>query len=149
IYRRAYAPNLVQVGDEIRMYFIHKPPRKDWQAVPWEVHLATGRDLHSLKPHAANPVLVVSQPWEKGALFYPYVIKEGATWVMFYASYYQDASFKDQRTAIGMATSADGVAWTKSPENPVLTPTPASPYDSRYVSSQSVLRDGDHYKMYF
>lgn len=149
IFPRAYAPNLVQVGDEIRMYFIHKPPRKDGQAVPWEVHLATGRDFYSLKPHAANPVLVISQPWEKGALFYPYVIKEGATWVMFYASYYQDAAFRDQRTAIGIATSSDGVTWTKSNANPVLTPTPGSPYDSRYVSSQSVLRDGDHYKMYF
>lgn len=149
IFRRAYAPNLLHVRDEIWMYFVHKPPRKNGVAVPWEIHLATGQDFHSLKPHAANPVLVISQPWEKGALFYPYVLREGSTWVMFYASYWQSPSVKEQSTAIGMATSADGLRWTKAISNPVLTPTPGSSYDSRYTSSQSVVRDGDQYRMYY
>lgn len=149
IFKRAYAPNVVQVGDELRLYYISKPARKDGQAVPWQVHLATGKDFSSLKDHPGNPILVVSQPWEKGALFYPYVLREGKTWVMFYASYWQDLSFREQRTAIGMATSPDGVRWTKSDRNPVLTPTPGSTFDSRYTSSQSVIRDGDGYKLYY
>jgi predicted GH43/DUF377 family glycosyl hydrolase len=149
IFKKAYAPNLVQTGDELRMYYIHKPKLTDGKAGPWEVHLATGKDFHSLKAHPANPMLTVSQPWEKGALFYPYVLRENKTWVMFYASYWQKHPTSKSATAIGIATSRDGLHWIKSPANPVLTPTPGSTYDSIYTSSQAVLRDGDGYKLYY
>jgi predicted GH43/DUF377 family glycosyl hydrolase len=149
IYRSAYSPNLVQAGDELRMYYIAKPAKRDGKAVPWEVHLATGADLHSLKPHPANPVLTISQHWEKGALFYPYVLREGQTWVMFYAAYWQDPPSRKGSTAIGMATSPDGTTWTKHARNPILTPTAGSTYDSLYTSSQSVIRDGDIWRMYY
>ena len=149
IYKSAYAPHLVKVGDEIRMFYISKPPKRDGKSVPWEVHLATGADLYSLKPHASNPVLTVSQPWEKGALFYPYVLKEDDIWVMFYASYWQNHPTSKGATAIGTATSSDGVKWTKNPSNPVLTPSPDSTYDSVYNSSESVIRDGDTYRLYY
>ena len=152
IYRLAYAPNLVQVGNEVRMYFIRKPGIEGvGEKRPWEVHLATGRDLFSLKAHPANPMLKISQPWEKGALFYPYVIQEGKTWILFYASYWDKKDPKDKTTytAIGMATSPDGIRWTKHDGNPILTPIPGSAYESVYNSSQSVIWDGDHYKMYY
>ena len=50
---------------------------------------------------------------------------------------------------VGLATSADGVVWTKSEQNPILTPTPDSEFDSVYTSAQSVIRDGDGYRMYY
>jgi hypothetical protein len=151
IYRAAYAPNLVGVDGQIRMYYIHKPPSPGDARIPWEVHLATGFDLVSLKPHPANPVLKISQPWETGALFYPYVIREGNRWVMFYASYWKNpAGVKGiNYTAIGTAYSDDGIRWSKNAANPVLTPIDGSSYESVYNSSQSVLWDGDHYKMYY
>jgi predicted GH43/DUF377 family glycosyl hydrolase len=149
IFKSAYSPNIIMAGDELRMYYISKPKKKDGKAVPWEVHLATGKDIYSLKAHAANPVLAVSQPWERGALFYPYVAREEDTWVMFYGAYWATAPTKKQCTAIGTATSKDGVAWTKNESNPVLTPTMGSAYDSVYTSSQSVIRDGDVYRMYY
>jgi hypothetical protein len=151
VFRRGYAPTVVHTGAEIRMYYIHKPtPKGSDNPRPWEVHLATGNDLFSLKPHAANPLLMVSQPWEKKALFYPWVIQEGSTWVMFYASYWnkKDAG-KTDYTAIGMATSDDGIRWKKLPNNPILTPIPGSSYESVYNSSQSVIRDGGGYRLYY
>jgi len=149
IFKKAYAPNLVQAGDELRMYYIHKPRLPDGKAGPWEVHLATGKDFHLLKPHPSNPMLTVSQPWEKGALFYPYVLRENETWVMLYGAYWENHPTSKSATAIGIATSRDGVHWTKSAANPALTPTPGSSYDSIYTSSQAVLRDGDGYKLYY
>jgi len=149
IFKAAYAPNLVQTGEELRMYYIHKPAPPGGKPGPWEIHLASGKDFHSFKPHPANPMLTVSQPWEKGALFYPYVLRENGTWVMFYAAYWKNHPASKSATAIGMATSRDGIQWTKIDANPVLTPTPGSSYDSIYTSSQSVLRDGDVYKMYY
>jgi predicted GH43/DUF377 family glycosyl hydrolase len=149
IFKRAYAPNLIQMGDEIRMYYIAKPKAVNGKAVPWEVHLATGRDFHSLKAHLGNPVLKISQSWEKGALFYPYVLRENQTWVMFYGAYWQGHPSAKTSTAMGIAFSPDGVQWTKPEMNPILTPTPGSTYDSIYTSSEAVLRDGDHYKLYY
>lgn len=151
IYRAAYAPNLVAVDGQIRMYYIHKPSPKGGPKVPWEVHLATGKDLYSLRAHAANPMLKISQPWETGALFYPYVIQENGKWVMFYASYWnKPRGVKGTLyTAIGTAVSDDGIRWTKNPANPILTPIDGSTYESVYNSSQSVIWDGDHYKMYY
>ena len=148
VYKSAYAPNLVEVDGELRMYYIHKPKSVDGK-VPWEVHLATGRDFHSLKAHPSNPVLRISQPWEKGALFYPYVLRDNRKWVMFYAAYWKSQSSGKDMTAIGVATSTDGMQWTKNPANPVLTPTPGSSYDSTYTSSQSVIRDGSLWRLYY
>ena len=91
-------------------------------------------------------MLTLTQSWENANLFYPYVIQEGKTWVMFYASYWKG---HPRSTAIGMAISGNGRAWTKSPANPILTPTPGSSYDSTYTSAQSVIRDGEEYKMYY
>jgi hypothetical protein len=73
------------------------------------------------------------------------VQRDDNTWVMFYAGYWKDQS----HTAIGAATSTDGIRWTKSADNPVVTPTPTSKYDSVYTSSQSVIRDGDVYRMFY
>lgn len=145
VFAAAYSPNLVAVDGEVRMYYIHKPASK----APWEVHLATGRDLFSLKPHQANPLLTVSQAWEDRALFYPYVIREGRQWILFYASYWKRPARKETFTAIGIATSPDGLRWTKSRGNPILTPVDGSAYERVYNSSQSVIRDGDHYKLYY
>ncbi len=149
IFKSAYAPNLVQVEGELRMYYISKPPRADGKPVPWEVHLATGKDFYSLKPHTANPVLKVSQPWEKGALFYPYVLREKDAWLMFYGAYWTQHPIGKGATAMGMARSSDGVQWTKNPDNPVLTPTVGSTYDSVYTSSESVIRDGDIWRLFY
>ncbi len=151
VYRRAYAPHLIQMPAEVRLYYIHKPGAERGKKRPWEVHLATGRDLYSLKAHPANPMITVSQDWETGTVFYPYVIREGETWVLFYAAYWNHRSpgEKVNRTAIGTATSADGIQWRKYSGNPILTPIPGSPYESVYNSSQSVIWDQDHYKMYY
>jgi predicted GH43/DUF377 family glycosyl hydrolase len=149
IYKKAYAPMLVQTENELRMYFVFKPPRRDGKAVPWEIHLASGPDFYSLRSHPANPMLQISQPWEKANLFYPYVIREGATWLMFYGAYWNGHPTARTSTAMGMATSPDGLRWTKCDANPILTQTPESKYDAIYTSSQSVIRDGDQYRLFY
>jgi predicted GH43/DUF377 family glycosyl hydrolase len=143
VYRNAYAPNILKVGDEYRLYHIHKPAKGNW-----EIHLATGPDIYSLRPHAKNPVLTVSQAWEAQHLVYPYVLREGNVWVMFYAAYWK-SPHGGQKTAIGTATSDDGVTWTKHQDNPVLTPIPGSTHESVYNSSQAVLKDDDTYRIFY
>jgi sucrose-6-phosphate hydrolase SacC (GH32 family) len=143
VFRRAYAPNVLKFSDEYRVYHVHKPTKGNW-----EIHLATGPNLNALRPHSQNPMLIVSQAWEAQHLVYPYVLREGDTWVMFYAAYWKSPS-GGQKTAIGTATSPDGVHWTKYSGNPVLTPISNSPHESVYNSSQAVLRDGNLYRIFY
>ena len=149
VFKSAYSPHIVQVDDELRLYYIAKPRPIDGKPVPWEVRLAMGKDFYSLKTRDDNPVLKVSQPWEKGALFYPYVMREGETWLMFYGAYWTQHLAGKNATAIGIARSSDGVHWTKNPGNPVLTPTVGSSYDAVYTTSQSIIRDGDTWRMFY
>jgi hypothetical protein len=139
IYQNAYAPNILKIGDEYRMYYVHKPASGNWQ-----IHMATGPSIYSLQPSPANPILTQSQAWESSNLFYPYVLQDNVVWTMFYGGYLSPG-----KTAMGTATSTDGVHWTKTPSNPILTPTAGSAYDSLYTSSEAVIRDGDVYRMFY
>lgn len=149
IFKSGYSPHIVQVDGELRLYFIAKPRAVEGKPVPWEVRMARGKDFYSIKPQEAVTVLQVSQPWEKGAHFYPYVLREGETWLMFYGAYWTQHPAGKPATAIGVAKSSDGVHWTKNPANPVFAPTVGSLYDSVYTTSQTVIRDGDVWRMYY
>jgi len=96
---------------------------------------ATSTDGVTWAKHGGNPVLTsTTGEWDDGDLWGVAVIKSGDTYEMWYRS-------NDQ---IGLATSSDGIAWTKYAGNPVLT----EGWDSAGVSGASVLLDGSTYKMW-
>src|SRR5574342_523306 len=77
--------------------------------------------------YEGNPVLVQSEYWESGfGVFAPRVLKIDNLYKMWYTG------LGDNRL-IGLATSEDGIHWTKSPANPVLRTGQSSDFDSQYV----------------
>jgi len=46
---------------------------------------------------------------------------------------------------IGHATSADGITWTKDPNNPVLPRGSKGAWDVSWINAGSVLYDGTEY----
>ena len=69
--------------------------------------------------HPANPVLAAGEKgqWDDDGIERVAVIRLAPNdWRMWYAC-------TGQRRSIGLATSKDGVQWTKHPGNPVLEPT--------------------------
>jgi len=70
--------------------------------------------------HAGNPVLRRDQPWaESDYICEPNLVyRDGLFRVWF-----SQMRPPDGRTALGYATSPDGVTWTKHPDNPVLHPS--------------------------
>jgi predicted GH43/DUF377 family glycosyl hydrolase len=73
-------------------------------------------------PVAVEPALVleVGPPgsWDAKAVYSPIVMKEDGKFFMLYTG--SDVGVDQGNNAIGLATSEDGVRWTKYPENPVL-----------------------------
>jgi predicted GH43/DUF377 family glycosyl hydrolase len=127
---RAYAPSVVATDGGYAMWFT-RPGR-----YPWNVFCARSADGGQWTV-GDEPVLTPTQPWEHDLQIYPCVLAVDGVYLMWYASY---AGADHLTTAIGFAASEDGVRWHKHPDNPVLRPDPARPWESHYVSSQSVLR---------
>eukprot|EP01047_Picozoa_sp_COSAG01_P042982 COSAG01_NODE_3789_length_5692_cov_82.776685_4_plen_346_part_00 len=148
-----YAPNVLRGPDgQLWLYSIAKPNGR-----PWEVTLAKGRDWDSLR--TMQTVLISNtQPWEAGNLFYPYAMYDDlGGWTLAWSAYSNSSTThrgipckKDpshlgrcyETTAIGLAHSRDGQAWTKCSNNPVLAPLANSFYDATYVGCPSLVTAG-------
>jgi predicted GH43/DUF377 family glycosyl hydrolase len=76
----------------------------------------------------------------------PSLVKAGSNYFLYYDG--QDAT--DYHYSIGVATSTDGVTFTKSSGNPVLKPNPQpGAWDMRDVRNPVVLYDGTTYRMWY
>lgn len=128
--RHVYAPTVLKVNGRYRMWYV------DVARDPWTIRHASS-DNGRRWDVSPQPCLVVDQSWERGRLFYPTVLKIGHVFQMWYGSYWKARS---QTTAIGFAVSKDGVRWRKSAHNPVLRPDLKRPWESNYVTSQSIIR---------
>ena len=70
--------------------------------------------------YVSNPVMTGSDGWELSTIFFPRIWKRGlGDWVMLYTG----GNSVNTNSKIGLATSADGITWTKYASNPVLGPS--------------------------
>ncbi len=78
----------------------------------------------TLEPSSSNPVIPrgVEGEWDAGFTYGGQVIYHAGLFHMFYAG---GADFSIQPSAIGYATSEDGLTWTKYEGNPILELDPA------------------------
>ncbi|MGD9107979.1 MAG: hypothetical protein PVI75_02285 [Gammaproteobacteria bacterium] len=137
-----YAPSVIKDGSEYRMWYV------DPSVKHWVIRSAISKDgkyWHIIE----RPTLVVSQQWERGRLIYPYVMKlANGTYIMFYTSYFS----KIGKTAIGIATSRNGIIFKKYKYNPIIKPNGiAKNLSGAYVSTGSVvaLNKKGWYRIYY
>jgi hypothetical protein len=100
--------------------------------------LAVSRDGREWQKHRANPILTAGSPgaWDCVWVGYPRVVLDGSTYYMWYAGY--DGTY----TSTGLATSADGVNWTKHTQNPVVRRGSPGTWDCRTVGPAGVVKVG-------
>ncbi|MBN1318492.1 MAG: carboxypeptidase regulatory-like domain-containing protein [Anaerolineales bacterium] len=94
----------------------------------------------------ANPILTVGPvaSWDHKTIYDPVVLKNGATYEMWYY-----ATNSSNETAIGHATSSDGIDWDKDPNNPVLTTGSPGSWDSSRIYAPSVIENGGAFVMWY
>jgi dienelactone hydrolase len=126
----AYAPTVLAMPDGYRMWYT------DVAAAPWSIRTATSADGRQWHVHP-EPVLEIDQEWETSRLFYPHVIYRRGCFLMWYGAYWAPGP---HRTALGLATSVDGLTWSKCADNPVFRPEPANDWESHYTTSESLLQ---------
>lgn len=96
--------------------------------------------------YAGNPVLAPgpAASWDAFAVGAPCVLAGGgAPYTMWYTGRSQDGA----GGGIGLATSSDGISWTKHAVNPVLEAGAPGAWDALGVGDPSVLYDGTRYTM--
>lgn len=104
------------------------------------------KNASSFEKFSSVPILDRSEI-DPITLSYPWVIREGGVWHMWYGSHtsWQTENFP-MKHVIRYASSHDGIAWARSSDeviSPILT-------DGEYaVSRPSIVKIGDCYKMWF
>jgi predicted GH43/DUF377 family glycosyl hydrolase len=118
--------------------------------VAGRVPLASGQDepkiTVNLTPYEGNPVLVPgpSGSWDDGTILEPSVVFYDGLYYMFYTG----ARIGWAAVAIGYATSSDGLAWEKYPENPVLE-ADGTGFDAGIVIGSVAIVEGDTWVLYY
>ena len=133
-------PSVVKRDDGYHLWYTGQAKGKSW------IGYATSPDGRSWRRMSDKPVLTPEAPWEKGAVMNPNVLWDAEMKVfrMWYA-----AGDQYEPDAVGYATSADGLVWTKHPSNPVFTPMPKNVWERYKVAGPQVLRHGGwHYIVY-
>ena len=95
--------------------------------------------------YPGNPVLVSGSgdSWDNTGVESPFVMSNGSNFVMFYTGTYNNVT-----SEIGLATSTDGVQWTKY-ASPVLEVGEQGSWDSSTVYFPSVIWNGTEYLIYY
>ena len=139
-------PWLMQVNGVLYLYFAGKDG-SSW--AHFKIGLARSFDGGvSWEKYASNPVLDNTSGWENSNVFEPVVFYDrdetNATkrWKMWYGA----SSFGQ---GIGYAYSADGLSWTKSSANPVMSLGTAGQWDDTYIAPHAVLRRGSQFVLFY
>jgi hypothetical protein len=128
---------VLQTAEGWSMYFIATPAGEP-QA--WEMRRATAPGPDGPWTSEAEPVLErgAAGSWDSNGIDFPAVFQAGEGYVMLYSGLGEDRA----GGAIGRATSADGVAWTKH-DGPVIEPGLCGGFDARALEMPRVVVDGD------
>ena len=96
--------------------------------------------------YALNPILAEGAPgsWDEHGVGFASFVQDTSEYKMYYAGLSNSGVYQ-----IGLATSPDGVTWTKYAGNPVLTPGPAN-WDLALIRNPMVWKAGTNdYRMIY
>ena len=122
-------PWVVQYGGQYQMYFMGSDGGTD------RIGLATSSTYWNFTRVSSSPVFEPGGTWDSFKVRNP-AVKPGNPWIMYYAglgnSFFQ----------VGIATSPDGVGWTRG-STPILAPDPSPSWDSQGTVGAKFI-DGAH-----
>ena len=136
-------PNFVSGGhalDPVVLYDASEHVYRMWLAAkeyggPWSIYDPLSSDGTTWFLYAGNPVLRGGPAdFESDGVAFAGVVRSGAQYVMLYEGIHAGYA-----TAVGLATSPDGIEWTKSTTNQVLAAATTG-WDSVLVGASEALR---------
>ncbi|WP_455391920.1 LamG-like jellyroll fold domain-containing protein [[Eubacterium] cellulosolvens] len=100
---------------------------------------------YNFTKYQSNPILSKGpgSTWDVNGVSSPSVLYNGTGYMMWFRG------MTSTKWEIGLATSNDGISWTKYGGNPVLRLGPSGSWDDSYIGAPSVSYDGNIYKMWY
>jgi predicted GH43/DUF377 family glycosyl hydrolase len=136
---RAIDAEVFPVGDRLFLYFATRDPAMKVQMVG-----VAGAPLTSdfSRPHwrllVDGPILRPELPWERKCIEAPTLLRRGDTLWMFYAG-----GYNNEPQQIGVATSRDGLTWTRFSDQPLLANGAADAWNASESGHPGVFVDDD------
>lgn len=113
---RAIDAEVFPMGDRLLLYFATRDPEMRTQMLGVAgAPLASDFGSDSWTQLVDGPILRPELPWERQCIEAASICRRGDTLVMFYAG-----GYNNEPQQIGVATSPDGLAWTRISEDPFL-----------------------------
>jgi hypothetical protein len=133
-------PVVVKRPDGYHMWYTGQARGHSW------IGNATSPDGKTWTRTGKRPVLAPEASWEKAAVMCPHVLwdEETKRYQMWYSGGEQY-----EPDAIGYATSADGLSWTKVANNPIFRADSDQAWERHKVTACQVVRDGGWYVMFY
>ncbi len=94
-----------------------------------------------------NPILTKGSgsSWDRSSIGNPCVIYNGSMYIMYYSGHKGTPTIQE----LGMATSKDGLTWTKYSGNPTLLKGGVNDFDGYLLGAMDVIYDGNTYQMWY
>ena len=134
-------PSVIKDGNTYKMWFTAPDLIVNGQPTDNKLNIgyATSVDGIHWSVHPAAVLLAGAQNnWDSAAVAEPSVLKTGNTYHMWYSAL---DDWSVENFAVGYATSADGIHWTKALSNPVLDIGPPSDWDAYWATHPTVIFD--------
>jgi hypothetical protein len=130
--------SVLETGSGWVMYYVGTPAT---EREAWEIRRATAPGPDGPWTPGGPPVVTrgPAGAWDAGGLDFPAVFAADDGFAMLYSGI--DPADREGGW-IGLATSSDGIAWTKRPE-PVVAPGLCGAFDSRAIQQPRAIVDGD------
>lgn len=120
-----------------------------WYSQHESIYRATSGDGLTWTTVPTLPVFTPTREegsWERDGVWDPSIVQDGGgTYWMFYEALHGDWNLAQ----IGVATSTDGIAWTRVQTDPVLSPGAPGAWDERWVLDPMVLYEGGAFRMWY
>jgi predicted GH43/DUF377 family glycosyl hydrolase len=144
------SPAVVQVSSSLwYMYYVgYDPTRFNGQVKMHQIGLARSVDAgRSWARVSTEPVLALGPPGscDGATISSNTVLKLGDRWYCWYTGISQFPYL----ASVCLATSSDGIRWTKYPHNPVLSYNPYVSTDAFMVATPQVLYEEGVFKMWY
>jgi predicted GH43/DUF377 family glycosyl hydrolase len=139
-------PSVLQRSGSLWMYY---SGQRTTENARWQIGLALSTGPAGFSRYGAAPLLASGAPgqWDDGGVAHPSVIHDGVRFVMAYAGW--RSGVDATRAQIGLATSPDGVTWTRHPSNPILRHGPSGSWDDfGLLAPRLWIDNGRYYLMY-
>lgn len=141
-------PSVIKDGNTYKMWYCGYDAVVDFSGTDGHANVgyATSVDGVNWVKHTNNPILTTgTNSWDSISVQDPHVIKQDEMYYMWYGGNNVDGYGQK----VGYAWSSDGINWTKSNANPVLTNGATGTWDVNTASFPSVMNDDGTYKMWY